>query len=80
MHWVMHKCIMFKVGGGKYTESMFKVGEFSENRWGNICESSGEIIIFDNQWGKCTKTGKIGGKFKNLWSMTKKKVIRNFGG
>jgi len=28
---------------------------------------------------KCTKTGKIGG-IQNLWSMTKNKVIRNFGG
>ena len=28
VHWVMHKCIMVKVGGKKYKESMKKAGEF----------------------------------------------------
>ena len=40
---------------------------------GEICESRVEIIIFANQGGKCTKTGKIEGEIQNLWSMTKNK-------
>ena len=41
---------------------------------------------FRETGGECTEAGKIGGnskigrKIQNLWSMTKEKVIRNFGG
>ena len=77
VNWVMHKCIMVKVGGEihvKYVKScwmFWKQREF----W-----KQGEIQNFRESGGKCSKTGKIGGQIRNLWSMTKKKVVRNFGG
>ena len=37
-----------------------------------------EIIIFGNQGGKCSKTGKIGGGIQHLWSMNKKKRSSKF--
>jgi len=37
-----------------------------------------EIINFRESGGKCCKTGKIGGKILNLWSMTKKKGCQKF--
>ena len=39
VHWVMHKCIMVKVGGKrKNTESTYKTPQFYEIR-GEICNS-----------------------------------------
>ena len=46
----MHKCIMIKVGGNEIHIKYIK--------------SRGEIIIFAKQEGKCTETGKTGGKFE----------------
>ena len=65
MHWVMHKCIMVKVGGKRNTR---KVGQKQVNlsKTGRkICQSRGEIIFFAKQGkGKCTETGKFGGNSK----------------
>src|SRR6218665_1773617 len=44
VHWVMHKCIMVKVGG-EITRKACKT-----------------LMNFPLTGGKCTKTGKIGGK------------------
>ena len=35
------------------------------SKTGGICQSRGEIIIFAKQRGKCTETGKIGGKIRD---------------
>src|SRR6218665_2974750 len=85
VHWVtmtmtmMHKCIMVKVRGENTQKVCKKLGNFPKTG-GKFVKVGGEIIIFANQGGKCTKTGKIGGDTQNVWSTTKKKVIRNFGG
>ena len=64
VHWVMHKCIMVKVGGKRNTYKVCKKQVNSFKTGGEIFESRGEIIIFANQGGKCSKTGKTGGKFE----------------
>ena len=63
VHWVMHKCIMVKVGGREITQKACKK---LLNLWktGGKFLKVGGIIIFGNQGGKCTKTGKIGGSWK----------------
>ena len=59
--WVMHKCIMVKVGGNKiHTKYVKKQVNFLKT-WGNSFQNRGEIIIFAKQGGKCAETGKIGG-------------------
>src|SRR6218665_328098 len=54
VHWVMHKCIMVKVGGKIHVKYVRNRGENFGNR--------GEIQNFRESGGKCSKTGKIGGK------------------
>ena len=49
VHWVMHKCIMVKVGGNEIHVKYVKVG-------GNNS--------FSETGGKCTETAKIGGSSK----------------
>src|SRR6218665_599807 len=51
VHWVMHKCIMVKVGGKNTRKVCKNLLNFLENR--------GESL---KSRGKCTKTGKLGGK------------------
>src|SRR6218665_1446573 len=71
VHWVMHKCIMVKVGGGNTHKVCKKLVNFPKTGV-EICESRGGNN-FRQSGGKCTKTGKIGVEIQNLWSMTKKK-------
>jgi len=70
VHWMMHKCIMVKVGGKRNTHKVLK------SRWiflkqGGIFKSRG-IMIFAKQveiyWNRENR-----GEIRNLWSMTKKK-------
>ena len=58
----MHKCIMVKVGG-KIPQNVCKNLVNFPKTGGEICESRGEIIIFEKQ-GKCIETGKIVGNSK----------------
>src|SRR6218665_1366030 len=64
VHWVMHKCIIVKVGGKRYTQKVCKKQVNLSKTGGNIFKSRGEIIIFAKQGGKCTETGKTEGKFE----------------
>ena len=70
VYWVMHECIMVKVGGKRNTHKVLK------SRWiflkqGGIFKSRG-IMIFAKQveiyWNRENR-----GEIRNLWSMTKKK-------
>src|SRR6218665_1579108 len=63
VHWVMHKCIMVKVGGKVHVKYV-KSRRIWLKQEGTICKSRGERIIFAKQGWKCTETAKIGGKFK----------------
>src|SRR6218665_1284351 len=72
VHWVMHKCIMAKVGGKNTQKVCKKLLNFLKTG-GEICESRGGNENFCQSGGKCTKRGKIIGEIQNLWSMTKKK-------
>src|SRR6218665_1503130 len=78
VHWVMHKCIMVKVGGEITLKVCKKLLNFSKTG-GKILKSRGGIINFANQGGNAVKQAKQG-EIRNLWPMTKKKVFRNFGG
>src|SRR6218665_2763810 len=62
VHWVMHKCIMVKVGG-KITHKVCKKLVNVSKTGGNF-EKQGEIITCVRIRGKCTKRGKIGGNSK----------------
>ena len=70
VHWVMHKCIMVKVGGNEIHKVYKKKVNFSKTE-GKFFKV-GENNNFHETWRKCTGTGKIGG-ILNLWLMTKKK-------
>src|SRR6218665_2985677 len=72
VHWVMHKCIMVKVGGKRNTRKVCKK-QVNLPKTGGKFVKVGERIIFAKQGGKCTETAKIGGKIRNLWAMTKKR-------
>src|SRR6218665_1081626 len=73
VHWVMHKCIMVKVGGKRNTHKVCKKQvNFSKTGWGNFKMKGGNNNFRKTGWGKCTETGKIGREIRNLWSMTKK--------
>ena len=72
VHWVMHKCIMVKVGGKRNTRKVCKKQVNLCKTGGKICQSTGEIIISLNR-GKCTETAKIGGKFEICGRWLKKR-------
>src|SRR6218665_2078743 len=47
VHWMMHKCIMVKVGGKRNTCKVCKKNQVNLSKSeGGICQSRGEIIIF----------------------------------
>src|SRR6218665_2168384 len=71
VHWVMHKCIMVKVGGGNTRKVCKKLVNFFKTE-GKFVKVGGSNN-FRQSGGKCTKTGKIGGETQNLWLTTKKK-------
>src|SRR6218665_1740615 len=48
VHWVMHKCIMVKVGGKRNTRRVCKK-QVNLFKRGEICQSMGEIIISSKQ-------------------------------
>ena len=58
VHWLMHKCIMVKVGGKRNTRKVCKKQVNLSKRGGKICESRGEIIIFAKEGGNVLKEGK----------------------
>src|SRR6218665_1282075 len=45
VHWVMHKCIMVKVGGKRNTRKVCKKQVNLCKTEGEVCQSMGEIII-----------------------------------
>ena len=51
VHWVMHKCIMVKVGGKRNTRKVCKKQVNLCKTRGEICQSRGKIIIFAKQGG-----------------------------
>src|SRR6218665_3681933 len=57
VHWVMHKCIMVKVGG-KNTRKVCKKQVNLPKTGGKICKSRGERIIFVKQGGNVLKQRK----------------------
>jgi len=57
VHWVMHKCIMAKVGGKNTQKVCKKLLNFLKTG-GEICESRGEMRIFANQGGIVLKEAK----------------------
>src|SRR6218665_3271553 len=63
VRWVMHKCIMVKVGGKRNTRKVCK-------KLVNLSKTGGKFVKvggnnnFPEIGGKCTETGKIGGKFE----------------
>src|SRR6218665_3573857 len=63
MHWVMHKCIMVKVGGKRNTRKVCKKQVKLSKTGGQFFKVGGNNN-FRETGGKCTKTGKIGGKFE----------------
>src|SRR6218665_1422412 len=59
-HWVMHKCIMVKVGGKRNTHKVCKKPvNFSKTKFVKV----GGNNNFREKGGKCTETGKIGERF-----------------
>src|SRR6218665_3067814 len=79
VHWVVHKCIMVKVGEKRNTIKVCKKQVNLSKTEGNLSKYGGNNN-FRETGGQCTDIGKIRGEIRNLWSMTKKKVMRNFGG
>src|SRR6218665_1220443 len=69
----MHKCIMVKAGGGITRKACKTLMNFPKTE-GEICESRGG----NNNFRESNKQNRR--EIQNAWSMTKKKVIRNFGG
>ena len=73
VHWVMHKCIMVKVGGKRNTRKVCKKqvnlsktgGKYLSKQGGNnnFCETGGGNVY----WNRENR-----GEIPNLWSMTKK--------
>ena len=57
MHWVMHKCIMVKVGG-KYTRKLCEKQVNLSKTGVEICESRGERKIVAKQGGNVLKQRK----------------------
>src|SRR6218665_3021788 len=63
VHWVMHKCIMVKVGGKRNTRKVCK-------KQVNLSKTEGKFVKvrgnnnFRETGRKCTETAKIGGKFE----------------
>src|SRR6218665_3653551 len=49
VHWVMHICIMVKVGGKRNSRKVCKKQVNLCKTGGEICQSRGEIIIFAKQ-------------------------------
>src|SRR6218665_2470911 len=73
VHWVMHKCIMVKIGGRRNTRKVCKNQvNLSKTGW-EIGQSKGEIIIFAKEGGNVLKQGGNREEVRNLWLMTKKK-------
>ena len=58
VHWVMHKCIMVKVGGNEIPRKVCKKQVNLCKTEGKICQSRGEIIIFAKQGGNVLKQRK----------------------
>ena len=62
VHWVMHKCIMVKVGG-KNTRKVCKKQVNLPKTGGKFVKDGGKNN-FRETGGECTETAKIGGKFE----------------
>ena len=63
MHWVMHKCIMVKVGGKRNTRKVCKKQVNLSKTGGGKFVKVGGKNNFCETGGKCTETAKIGWKF-----------------
>ena len=63
VHWVMHKCIMVKVGGKRNTHKVCKK-QLNFSKTGEKLFKLGGNNNFRGTGGKCTETGKIGGNSK----------------
>ena len=57
MHWVMHKCIMVKVGGKRNTRKVCQK-QVNLSKTGGKFVKVGEIIFFAKQGGNVLKQGK----------------------
>ena len=57
VHWVMHKCIMVKVGGENTRKVCKKLLNFVKTG-GEILETGGKLEIFANQGGNVVKQAK----------------------
>jgi len=79
LHWVMHKCIMVKVGGRNEIHRKYVKSRWFFRKQGGIFESRGEHNNFRETGGEMYWNRETEGEIRNLWSMTKNKVIRNFG-
>ena len=63
VHWVMHKCIMVKVGGKRNTHKVCKKQvNFYKTDWKFF--KVGGNNNFRETVGKCTESGKLGGNSK----------------
>src|SRR6218665_2241260 len=80
VHWVMHKCIVVKVGGRKRNTHKVCKKQVNLSKTGGKFVKVGGRIIFTKQGENVLKQCENRGEIENFWSMTKKKVIRNFGG
>ena len=57
VHWVMHKCIMVKVGGKRNTQKARKKQVNLSKTGGTFLKVGGEIIILAKQGGNVPKQG-----------------------
>src|SRR6218665_2364739 len=76
VHWVMHKCIIVKLGGKRNIRRKACKNQvnFSESR-GDILKGRGNNN-FHETGGTYTETGKIRREIRNLFATTKKR--KNF--
>src|SRR6218665_618711 len=63
LHWVMHKCIMVKVGGNEIHVKYVKSRLICVKQRGKFVKVGGNNN-FRETGGKCTETAKIGRKLK----------------
>ena len=62
-HWVMHKCIMVKVGGKRNTQKACKTQVNFSKTGGKFLKVGGNNNFRETE-GKCTETGKKPGEFE----------------
>src|SRR6218665_349881 len=63
VHWLMHKCIMVKVGGKRNTHKVCKKQVNFYKTGGKFVKVGGNNNFCETGW-KCTETGEIGGNSK----------------